>query len=172
MKSFASARGYGVKTATFASLASITLLAGCFGSTSQLSSMTGATSAFAGVVDASATQPTATDLSKSCAALKTDLDVTYARIEEINKAERARETRQNLASGALNTGLSLLGAGAIANAGSAQAISNIGTATSLAGTAANSAVGAGGPDQKTINQATALAQKSARLEKARVEKGC
>ena len=157
--------------ATVALLGAIGLGA-CSTGTSQVSSMTSAMSAFGGVANASTARPTKQDLAKSCSTINAELQGLYAQMEKINAAERSRERQQSLTNGLMNAGLSVVGAGAMMNAGSAQALSNIGAATNVAGTAASSAIGGSGPDQQTVNQATAIAQKSARLERAKLEKGC
>ena len=108
----------------------------------------------------------------SCKAVQSELKSLYARSEAINKAERKRERKANLTGGLMEAGLSVLGAGAIANAGSAQAISNVGTATAVAGTAASGMRGSSGPDAQTYNQAMAIAERSALLERVKFAKGC
>ena len=76
-------------------------------------------------------------MAMSCKAIDAELTGLYAQFEEINKAERARERKAGLTSGLLSAGISFAGISALGNAGSVQAMQNIGTATSVASTAAS-----------------------------------
>ncbi|ATG41717.1 hypothetical protein [Phaeobacter piscinae] len=147
-------------------------LAGCMGNTSQTSANIMGLQSMAGVQRAAQAQPSEKDLAMSCSEVKEELGTLYARSEAINKAERKRERKANLTGGLMEAGLSVLGAGAIANAGSAQSISNVGTATAVAGTAASGVRGSGGPDAQTYNTALAIAERSALLERVKLANGC
>lgn len=139
-------------------------LTGCMGGVSQTSANVMGMQSIAGMQRAAQAQPSEQDLTLSCAQVQSELNGLYARMEAINKAERARERKANLRGGLLDAGLSVVGAGAIANAGSAQSISNIGTATTVAGTAANATRGSG-PNAQTYNEAMAIAERSSILER-------
>jgi hypothetical protein len=157
---------------TLCALAGTLFMMACTEQVSQTSANVLGLNSIASVQRAAQATPTEKDLAMSCAQIDAELKTLYARTEEINKAERARERKAGLTQGLLDAGLSVVGASAIANAGSAQAISNVGTATALAGSASSAAVGSGGPNQKAYNQALALAERSSVLERAKVEKGC
>lgn len=159
-----------IKSITMA-LFGATVLSGCMSDVSQTSTNVMGIQSIAGVQRAAQTQPTQQDLARSCSDVQKELDQLYARSEAINKAETARQRKTNLTNGLLNAGLSVVGADAIASAGSAQAISNVGTATTLAGAAVNSS-GASGPTSQTYTQAMALAERSALLERVKLSKGC
>ncbi len=146
-------------------------LTGCMGRVSQTSASVMGMQSIAGMQRAAQAQPSEQDLTLSCAQVQSELNGLYARMEAINKAERARERKANLRGGLLDAGLSVVGAGAIANAGSAQSISNIGTATTVAGTAANATRGSG-PNAQTYNEAMAIAERSSILERVKLSKGC
>ncbi|MBY6142190.1 hypothetical protein KUV26_22405 [Leisingera daeponensis] len=64
-------------------------------------------------------------------------------------------------------GLPVLGTGAIANAGSSLAISNVGTAT-----AASVARGFGSPDTQIYKEAPAMAERRTLLERVKLANGC
>jgi len=155
---------------SFAVLSSFALT-GCMGGVSQTSANVMGMQSIAGMQRAAQAQPSEQDLTLSCAQVQSELNGLYARMEAINKAERARERKANLRGGLLDAGLSVVGAGAIANAGSAQSISNIGTATTVASTAANATRGSG-PNAQTYNEAMAIAERSSILERVKVSKGC
>lgn len=155
-----------------ATAACITALTGCVSNVSQTSANIMGLQSIAGVQRAAQAQPTEKDLALSCKEVESELGTLYARSEEINKAERKRERKANLTGGLMEAGLSVLGAGAIASAGSVQSISNASTATALAGTAANGVRGSGGPDAQTYNEALAIAERSALLERVKLANGC
>lgn len=161
-----------IRLAMLTGLLSAMALSACMGTTSQTTSSVTSQSAMSSVLRASQTEPTSRDLAMTCKQIDSELGTVYAKFEQINKAERAREKKTGLTSGLLNAGISLIGAGAITDAGSAGAIGNIGTATTLAGSAANASVGSGGPDAKAYNQALALQERAAVLERAKIAKGC
>lgn len=79
----------------------------------------------------------------NCSDVQTKLNTPYACSETLNNAECKRERKANLTGGLIESGLPVLGAGAIADAGPAQSISNAGTATAAAGTAASDMRGSG-----------------------------
>lgn len=155
-----------------ASISAIAVLSACMGNTTQTSASIMGMQSIAGVQRAAQAQPTETDLAMNCSQVNGELKSLYARSEEINKAEQARASKANLTSGLLDAGFSVLGAGAIANAGSAQAIANIGTATAAAGTVSSSVRGSSGPDAQAFNEAMAIAERSALLERVKLSKGC
>lgn len=157
---------------TLSILAGTLFVSACTDQISQTSANVVGLNSIASVQRAAQTQPTAQDMALSCAQINSELNSLYAKSEEINKAERARERKAGLTQGLLDAGLSVVGAGAIANAGSAQAISNVGTATALAGSAGATAIGSSGPDQQAYNQVLAMAERSSVLERTKVAKGC
>lgn len=57
--------------------------------------------------------------------VQTELNTLYARSEAINLAERKRERKASLTGGLMEAGLSVLGAGPIAEIGSSRVISNV-----------------------------------------------
>lgn len=158
-------------TAITLTLISAFTLSGCMGGVSQTSANVMGMQSIAGVQRSAQAQPTEKDLALSCSQVQSELNRIYARMEEVNKSERARERQANLTGGLLDAGLSVVGAGAIANAGSAQAISNIGTATTAAGAAASTTRGSG-PSAQTYNEAMAMAERSSVLERVKLAKGC
>lgn len=161
-----------MKQATIGLLLAATIgLAGCGDAVSRTSANIVGVQSVAGVHRAANSEPSKADLAMSCSQIDGELSSIYAQMDQINKAERAKERKANLTGGLLDAGLSVVGAGAIANAGSAQAISNVGTATTLAGAAVNGA-GAPGTDVGTYNKALAIAERSSVLERAKVAKGC
>ena len=148
-------------------------LSACMGNPStQATSAIMGHSAISGVVNASRSAPSEADLAMSCPAIDQQLGRIYAETEEINRVERVRERKAGLLRGTLNAGASVIGAGAIASAGSAEAIANTGTAITVAGAAANAAVGHTGPDAQTLNRGMALQERAAVLERTKVKKGC
>ncbi len=147
-------------------------LSACMGGSSQTASLATSQSAMSAVMRAGQTQPSEKDMAMSCKAIDAELTGLYAQFEEINKAERARERKAGLTSGLLSAGISFAGISALGNAGSVQAMQNIGTATSVASTAASASQGAGGPNAQTLNKATAIQERSAVLERAKLAKGC
>lgn len=153
-------------------IAGLVGLAACADNISQTSASVMGMQSIAGVQRAAQAQPADTDLAMSCSQVQSELTTLYARMDEINKAQRARERKANLTGGLLEAGLSIAGAGAIANAGSAQEISNIGTAATVAGTAAGAATGSSGPSAQTYNEVMAVAERSSVLERVKVSKGC
>ena len=159
------------KTAAFLIAVGV-LQSGCMGSSSGLSSQVAAMQGIAGVQRSAQATATKEDLAMSCPQIDAELKRHYARMEQINKAERARERQANLTGGLLDAGLSVVGAGAIANAGSAQTIRNVGTATTVAGSAASAATASAGPDAQTYNEALAISERSALLGRVKLQKGC
>ncbi|WP_156916739.1 MULTISPECIES: hypothetical protein [Leisingera] len=147
-------------------------LAGCMGNTSQTSANIMGLQSMTGVQRAAQTQPSEQDLAMSCGEAQTELGTLYARSDAINQAERKQERKASLTGGLIEAGLSVIGAGAIADAGSAQAISNVGMATVVAGTAASGVRGSGGPDAQTYNEALAIAERSALLERVKLANDC
>ncbi|WP_299155030.1 TrbI/VirB10 family protein [uncultured Tateyamaria sp.] len=92
---------------------------------------------------------------------------------EIDQAQRAVQRKRNIQNGMINTGISILGAGAIANAGSVNGIRNASTAVGAAGMAANGVRANGSrEDGRALNEALALQERAANLERAKVGKGC
>ncbi|WP_171182272.1 hypothetical protein [Ruegeria sp. HKCCD8929] len=148
------------------------ILSACSGGTSQTSANVLGLQSISGVQRAALAAPSEKELAMNCAQIEAELARHYARMEEINRAERARERQTNLTGGLVDAGLSVLGAGAIANAGSAQGIRNVGTATNLVGTAAQSATRGSGPNAQTYNEALAISERSAVLERVKLDKGC
>ena len=121
---------------------------------------------------AGANQPVSdADLAKSCEELDADLTRFYARIEELNKAEKARQRKAGLLDGALQIGIGALAGNALTGAGSVDEINNIKTATAAATTAVDVA-SIGGADEKSWNQANALIARTTTLERAKLQKSC
>lgn len=111
------------------------------------------------------------DLALSCEKIDQDLTKLYARYEELEAAERSRQQKAGLLNGALSVGVGILGGTALASAGSVEAINNVGVATSVAGSAVDALTDTG-LDQQSLNKTTAVAERTAILERVKIEKGC
>ena len=146
-------------------------LSGCMG-TSQTSSHAAAMSGMAVVQRAADSQPTQTDLAKSCAQIEAELSRLYARSAELERAARAEERKTSLARGAVNTGLAALTMSGLTGAGSVSEIRNVQTASTVAGTVANSTMGSSGPDARTTNETMAVFERTSLLERTKLQKGC
>jgi len=152
---------------------SVAVLSACDGGQSQTLGASQSLSALAGVQRAAQSQPTDADLALSCSAMASELNTIYAKLSEIDRNQRAVQRQRNIQNGMINTGISILGAGAIANAGSVTGIRNASTAVGAAGMVANGARSNGSPeDGRALNQALALQERAALLERAKVSKGC
>ncbi|WP_299288998.1 hypothetical protein [uncultured Tateyamaria sp.] len=148
-------------------------LSACDSGQSQVLGASQSLNAIAGVQRAAQSQPSEADLSLSCASIAGELNSIYARLSEIDQAQRAVQRKRNIQKGMINTGISILGAGAIANAGSVNGIRNTSTAVGAAGMAANGVRANGSPeDGRALNEALALQERAANLERAKVGKGC
>lgn len=117
-------------------------------------------------------EPSEQDLAMSCPAIDTELSTLYARLETINKGERARQRKASLTSGLLDAGLSMAAGSAMAHAGSAEGLRQVGAATSVASTAADVATSGSGPTARTYNEGMAITERSALLERVKLSKGC
>ena len=149
------------------------LLAACDGGQSQVIGASQSLNAIAGVQRAAQSQPTEQDLALSCGAIGNELNAAYARLNEIEETQRAVERKRNVQNGVLNTGISILGAGALANAGSVTGIRNTSAAVTAAGAIANSAQSNGSAsDGRALNEALALQERASVLERVKVGKGC
>lgn len=148
-------------------------LAACDSGQSQVLGASQSLNAIAGVQRAAQSQPSDTDLALSCGAIASELNTIYVRLSEIDKQQRAVQRKRNIQNGMISTGISILGAGAIANAGSVNGIRNASTAVGAAGAVANGTRSNGSPeDGRALNEALALQERAATLERAKVGKGC
>ena len=147
-------------------------LSGCMGSSSQTGAHGTALNSMSMVNRAANSEPSQSDLNKSCSEIDAELARLYARNEELERAAKAEQRKGALARGAVNAGLSALTYKGITNAGSASGIRKVGTASSLAGGVANVTMGGSGPDAKTMNQSMAIYERTSLLERTKLSKGC
>jgi len=132
---------------------------------------TGFTTAMAGMGGTMrATEPPSkADYALSCKEVNGRLSNLYARYEKIAAVERAKEQQAALVDGALG----ILGTGMLGNAGSVSAIRNTQAVVAVGqGLSALQAAEASKGQLKTINDSALIAQRTAQLERVKMEKGC
>ena len=113
--------------------------------------------------------PSKADYALSCKEVNGRLSNLYARYEEIAAVERAKEQKAAIVEGALG----VLGTGMLGNAGSISAIRNTQTVMAVGqGLGALQAAEANKGQLKTINDTSLIAQRTAQLERVKVDKGC
>ncbi len=149
------------------------VLSACDTGQSQVSGASQSLNAIAGLQRTVQAEPGSADLALSCGEIGSELRTVYARLSEIETAQRAVERKRNVQNGMLNAGISILGAGAIANAGSVNGIRNAGIAVGAAGSVANGARSNGShEDSRALNEALALQERASLLERIKVKNGC
>ena len=132
---------------------------------------TGFTTAMAGMggMMRATEPPSKADYALSCKDVNGRLANLYARYEEIAAVERAKEQQAAIVDGALG----ILGTGMMGNAGSISAIRNTQTVMAVGqGLGALQAAEASKGQLKTINDTSLIAQRTAQLERVKVDKGC
>ena len=151
----------------------VLLLGGCVSGGGTATDMVTATTAIRGVTQA--TEPPSTeDYELSCGDVSDRLSNLYGRYEELEREQRARQRRASLVEGAVGMGVGVLGGSALANAGSATAVRNVGLATNYGGGALSSLARQESSTQqlKEVNDAMLIAQRAAQLERVKFDKGC
>lgn len=146
-------------------------LTGCMpgGTPTQMAT---AMAGFSGVTQAT-TPPSKADLALSCKDVNSRLSNLYARYQVLEAEQQAKQRQTAMVDGALDIGLGILGTGMATNAGSVSAIRNAQMATAVGGGAIGLArAESSAVSLKDVNDATAIATRTAQLEKVKLEKGC
>lgn len=134
--------------------------------------MATAMAGFSGVTQA-ATPPSKADLAMSCKEVNARLGNLYARYQVLEAEQEAKQRKAAVVDGALGIGLGILGTGMATNAGSLNAIRNAQMATTVAGGGINLArAETSAVSLRDVNDSTAIASRTAQLEKVKLEKGC
>lgn len=114
-----------------------------------------------------------TDLARSCAELTTMAGTLYARHEEIVTEANRKQSQNRVMGGLVSTGLSIIGGNAMLNAGSLSGMRAAQGATVAAQTLSDGALLSANPTSlKDINDVTAITNRTAQIERAKIQKGC
>jgi hypothetical protein len=134
--------------------------------------MATAMAGFSGVTQAT-TPPSKADLAMSCKDVNARLGNLYARYNQLEAEQQAKQRKSAMVDGALDIGLGILGTGMATGAGSVSAIRNAQLATTVGGGAIGLArAESSAVSLKDVNDTTAIATRTAQLEKVKLEKGC
>lgn len=113
------------------------------------------------------------DLALSCKDVNARLANLYARYQVLEAEQQAKQRQTAMVDGALGLGLGILGTGMATNAGSVSAIRNAQTVATVGGGAISLArAESSAVSLKEVNDTTAIATRTAQLEKVKLEKGC
>ena len=134
--------------------------------------MATAMAGFSGVTQAAA-PPSKADLAMSCKDVNARLSNLYARYQVLEAEQAAKQRKAAMVDGALGIGLGILATGMATHAGSLTAIRNAQMATTVGGGAIGLArAESSAVSLKEVNHSTAIATRTAQLEKVKLEKGC
>ncbi len=133
--------------------------------------MATAMAGFAGVTQAAA-PPSKADLAMSCKDVNARLGNLYARYQILEADQATKQRKAAMLDGALGLGFGILGTGMATNAGSLPAIRNAQIATTVGGGAIGLArAESSAVSLKEVNDSTAIATRTAQLEKVKLETG-
>ena len=117
--------------------------------------------------------PSQADLALSCKDVNARLSNLYGRYQVLEAEQKAKQRQTAMVDGALDLGLGILGTGMATNAGSLTAIRNAQMAMTVGGGAISLArAETSAVSLKGVNDSTAIATRTAQLEKVKLEKGC
>lgn len=117
--------------------------------------------------------PSQADLALSCKDVNARLANLYGRYQVLEAEQKAKQRQTAMVDGALGLGLGILGTGMATNAGSVSAIRTAQTVTTVGGGAISLArAESSAISLKEVNDTTAIATRTAQLEKVKLEKGC
>lgn len=154
-------------------LATTLALAGCVTGGGTATQMVSATTGMRGLVQATEA-PSQADYALSCDDVSSRVSNLYARYEELEKEQRARQRQTAMIGGLVDVGATLVGGAALSNAGSVAAIRNTGMAVNAGRSALTGLATQESSTQqlKDVNDSMLIAQRIGQLEKVKFEKGC
>lgn len=113
------------------------------------------------------------DLGRSCAELTTMAGTLYARHSQIVDEANRKQTQSRIVGGLVSTGIGILGGNAMLGAGSIDGMRAAQGATVAAQTLSDGALLSANPTSlKDINDVTAITNRTAQIERAKLQKGC
>ena len=154
-------------------MASALILSACVsggGTATEMVSATSGLRALSSVTEA----PSEADSKLSCADLNSRLANLYGRYEELDREQRARQRQAAFVGGIVNVGATLAGGSALAHAGSASAIRNVGLATNYGTAALTNLTSQESSTQqlKDVNDTMLIARRITQLERVKFDKSC